>query len=123
MPADIIDSDDLISEFGDLYTITRRAAATYVNGIAVPGATTTLQTTAAFWPASGRDLQRLPEGRRSLATMAGVSTEKLVLGGQGGANEADLITIDGEPWEVQTVGTWPNNPRFYTVVVQRPNLG
>lgn len=123
MPTDI-EAADMIEEFGDTFTVTRRAAAVITNGIATAGAPSTLSIYAAIWPATGRELQRLPELRRSLETRAGVTSTQLLVGGQGASNEADLITIDGALWEVQSCGAFDvNAPDFFTFVVQRPNAG
>lgn len=101
------------------YTVTRRAAATITSGRAVAGAVTTLTIRASVQPASGRDLMRLEEGRRSNETRVVFTTTKLLVGEQGGANEADLVSIDGASWEVQHVETWPSTiPNFYRVVLQ-----
>lgn len=118
-----IEAAEMIEEFGDTFTVTRRAAATFSAGIATAGATSTLSIYAAIWPASGRDLQRLPELRRSLETRAGVTATQLLVGGQGATNEADMITIDGALWEVQQCASWPNVPGFWAFMVQRPNAG
>lgn len=115
-----IDAPDMIASFGGTYTVHRRAAGTFSGGIAVPGATSTLSVLACFWPASGRDLERLPELRYSTEVRMGVCDTALLVGGQGSANEADLVTIDGVLWEVQSVGSWMNAPAFYSVAVQRP---
>lgn len=89
------------------YTVTRRAAATIDKGRDVPGRQTTLQISASVQPASGRDLLRLPEGRRATETQALFTTTLLLVGGQGSANEADLVSIEGRTWEVQNVQSWP----------------
>jgi len=118
-----IEADELLAEFGDDFTVTRRAAASYgTTGIATAGATTTLTIRAAIWPASGKELQRLPEGRRAQETRAGVTTTQLLTGGQGAAHEADLVTIDGVAYEVQLCNAWPNVPGFYEITLQRPNV-
>lgn len=66
---DFLDVADLVASFTTgTYTVTRRVAATYTAGIATPGATSTFTIVAAVVPASGRDLLRLPEGRRSTET-------------------------------------------------------
>jgi hypothetical protein len=117
-----LDAPEMIADFGGTYSVTRRAAATYSAGIAVAGATSTVSVLACFWPASGRDLQRLPEGRRSQETRAGVCDTALLVGGEGSANEADLVTVDGVAWEVQSSSPWPNDPSFNSVIIQRPNV-
>lgn len=103
-----MDVAGLISSFSSgTYTVTRRAAATITTGRAVAGATSSVTITASVQPASGRDLQRLPEGRRAIETLTLFTTTQLLVGGQGAANEADLVTIGGKVYEVQLVETWP----------------
>jgi membrane protein implicated in regulation of membrane protease activity len=118
-----LDGADLIADFAtDTYSVTRRAAATYVDGIATPGATTTFSILAAVVPASGRDLLRLPEGRRSTETKT-VYTASVLLVGAVGGNEADIVTIEGDSWEVQTAGQWPAATGFCVAIVQRAAEG
>jgi hypothetical protein len=106
-----VDAADLISDFATgTYTVTRRAAATLVKGRAQPGATSTLTVTASVQPASGRDLLRLPEGRRSIETRVVFTATQLLIGIEGAANESDLISIDGQTWEVQQVQSWRLSP-------------
>lgn len=87
------------------YTVTRRAAVTYVNGLPVRATPTTFALVASVQPLSGADLHRAPEGlRRTDARKAYTS-----LGNPGlrtvlqAAHEADLITVDGVRFEVYHV--------------------
>lgn len=102
-----MDALDLIRSFGSTYTVTRRPRAQMVRGRAVPGTTSTLTIDACVQQATGRDLLRLPEGRRSIETRVVYSATALLTGAQGGTNEADLVAIDGLSWEVQHVEPWP----------------
>jgi hypothetical protein len=101
------------------YTVTRRAAATYVDGEAVPGATSTFTVVGVETPASGRDLLRLPEGRRSTKTRMFYTASMLLVGAQAGAYEADQIEIDGDVWEVQKAGAWKAAAGYCEAIVQR----
>ena len=103
-----MDLAGLIADFATgSYTVTRRAAATTDgHGRNVAGATSSISIVAAVAPASGRDLLRLPEGRRANETRMVLTATALLVGGQGAANEADLISIDGASWEVQHVEVW-----------------
>lgn len=83
-----------------------RAAVTFVRGLAQPTTNTTFMITASVQPATGKDLLRLPELRRTNETRAIFTTTQLFTGDQGTAYEADLVTIDGDPWEVQHVEDW-----------------
>lgn len=117
-----LDAADLIDSFATgPYTVTRRAAATWSNGVAVPDPSpTTFSITASVQPASGRDLLRLPEGRRSVETRVLYTSAQLQVGAQGGALEADRVTIDGAVWEVQHVELWPAAVGYYRCIVQAP---
>ena len=125
-----LDAGSLISSLstGD-YTITRTAIGTYgtaagTGGVAIPGATSTLTINAAIYQASGRDLERLPEARRSISTIKIFTTTLLYTGaqsGQGGAQgsfQADTISYNGVTHELQTVGTWPGADGFYDCLAQ-----
>lgn len=99
---------DLINDFATgTYAVTRRAAATFDSrGRAVAGGTVPLTITASVQPAKGRDLLRLPEGRRSNETRVVFSATQLLVGEQAASNESDLISIDGQTWEVQHSESW-----------------
>lgn len=126
--SDLIESFATNADGGGQLVVTRRARGTFVRGIATPGATSTLTITAVPRPVSGRDLQRLPEGRRTQETRVFDTTTELLAGDQDGAREADLVDIegDGRPWEVQQVQRWPSavlDRPAYTVTCQRPATG
>jgi len=103
----------LLADYGQSYSVTRRGAATLVKGISHPGPTTTHAIVASVQPASGRDLLRLPEGRRTTETRMLYTITELLTGGE--ANEADLVTVDGALWEVQHVETFPGH---FAAVIQ-----
>lgn len=103
-----MDIGGLIASFATgSYTVTRRAKATLVNGRRVAGAMAVIpDVVACVQPASGRDLLRLPEGRRSIETCVVFTATELLVGGEGKDNDADLIEIGGEQWECQQVQQW-----------------
>ena len=122
-----LDAASLISSLSTgSYSVVRTARGTFTNGIAVPGATSTFTIVAAAYQASGRDLQRLPEERRSVATKKIITTTRLLASAQAGEGgidgdyQADLITIDGVVHEVQTVGRHPGagGVDFYVCIAQ-----
>lgn len=115
------DATDLIESLGTgTYTVTRRAAATTDgHGRAVAGSTSTLTITAGVQPASGRDLQRLPEGRRTIETRVVYTITPLLTGGKGAANEADLISIEGATYEVELAQKWSSSTPYYRCIVQQ----
>lgn len=107
------------------YTVTRRGpATTVVHGLLTPATATTLSIVASVSPLTGRDLERLPELRYDSETRALFTVTELSPGGQGATYQADMVTIDGEDWEVVHVETWKHpsgvNATCYRCIVQRP---
>lgn len=118
MSVDLDAADVIASLDTGTYAVTRRSAATYVLGRSQPGGTAPLTIDASVQPATGRDLLRLPEGRRTTETRVVYTPTPLLVGGQGTANEADLIAIDGRTWEVQLAESWPGAPGYCRAIVQ-----
>lgn len=119
-----LDAADLISSLSTgSYVVTRTATGTFSHAIAVPGESSMLSIEAAVYPATGRDLLRLPELRRSIETKIVFTTTRLYAGAEQGTGseanyEADQITIDGDAFEVQQSGAWPGMVGYYRAVVQ-----
>lgn len=91
--------------------VTRRGAASIVNGLHVPGSTTSLQMTAVVVPASPEDTQVLPEGRRTerilqLFTKEPLQTPRI------GVGAGDLVAVAGESYEVLHVEDWTSSGAF-----------
>jgi len=128
-----VDIDSLIQSFmtqGGSYTVTRRQRAAYSRGIAQPTNDFTITIKACVQPATGKDLLRLPEGRRSNETRVLFTTTELDCGDVDSDFEADTVTIDGAFWEVQHVEFWTQGgflnqtrPAGYRVIVQAPTPG
>lgn len=124
-----MDLASLIESFATgTYTVTRRARAAqpFVRGIAQSTTNSTVTIRGSVQPASGKDLLRLPEGRRVVETRTLFTTTKLYTGGQGATHEADLVTIDGDSWEVQHVESWVQaaaggTGTAYRCLLQAPN--
>lgn len=102
-----MDVSALISSFvTGTYAVTRTARGTVSRGKVQQGSQTTISISAAVSPASGADIKRLPEGRRTNAAKTIFTTTQLLLGGQGDENESDIVSIDGSTWEVSHVELW-----------------
>lgn len=86
------------------YTVTRVVAGSYVSGLYVPGGTSTLSIEASIQPATGRDLQVLPEGQHGQETKVVYTTTELRT--RRTTHDPDKITIDGETWECVTDERW-----------------
>lgn len=97
------------------YTVTRRGPTTTgTDGRDVVASATTLSIVASVQPMGGRELQRLPEGlrvaeRRSLYT----ATALKVIGAP------DVVSIDDEDWEVESVEAWGNLGNYFKCAVAK----
>jgi hypothetical protein len=108
------------------YTVTRNPTAPFVRGVAQPSTQQTFAIRASVQPASGKDLLRLPEGRRSNETRVIYTTTKLFVGDAGDDYEPDTVSIDGADWEVQHVETWVQaglQGTGYRCIAQAPMAG
>lgn len=101
------------------YTVTRRAAGTYVKGRLVPAVgTTTISIVADVQPVQGRKLEDLPEGQRGGEHLLVITATELRARQPG--NEGDVVTIGGEPWRVVEVEAWRAfGPPHYECIVAR----
>jgi hypothetical protein len=97
----------LIASFATgTYTVTRTTRGTTTRGRIADGTTSTISITASVSPATGVDLMRLPEGRRTSYAVMVITATELLNGGQGAATEADTLVIDGETFEVSVIDPW-----------------
>lgn len=115
-----LDASDVIDSLGTgNYSVTRRAATSFNHGRAQAGPVQSVFTIdASVQPASGRDLLRLPEGRRSTETKVVFTATQLQVGQEAGASEADIVDIDGRRWEVQLAESWPGTTGYWRCIVQ-----
>lgn len=100
------DSTDLIAEYGKLQTVTRYAAGAYVNGLYVPGATSTLEVMMSIQPLKGRELLNLPEAQRTRRHMKCYAAAELLTADQSDGKKADRVTYRGRVFEVQDAEPW-----------------
>jgi hypothetical protein len=102
-----VDISSLISSFSNgTFTVTRTARGSISRGVIAAGTQTSVTITAAWHPATGKDLLRLPEGRRTVETRVLYTITQMYVGGQGADYEADTVSIGGASWECQQVETW-----------------
>lgn len=97
---------------GSVYTVTRRAASTYVDGKLVAGATSTRTIVASIQPVSGRETLQFAESERT-REMRAVFTEDELLA-RSSSNEPDIVTINGESFEVMRVEYWEAFGAFHS---------
>lgn len=89
-------------------TITVEArTGSHVDGAWVDAAPTTSTAQATVQPARGRDLLRLPEGRRGSEAIRVITPTALVVAaGAGNTRRADVIVWNGQRYEVEAVETY-----------------
>lgn len=99
------------------YVVTRFGGGDYVEGAYVAGETETLTIEASVQPASGKELQRLPEGERTSDYLS-VWTQTELFGRQE-SKSPDRILVDGYTYEVALVNDWLSEGGYVHAVVQR----
>lgn len=104
------------------YVVTRFGASTYVNGIAQPPHPTTLSIEALIVPIDIKELQRLPEGERSIGTIRIFSLEELRLANVATGTIADRITYRGVQYEVECVEPWDEIAGFWRASARKVPL-
>ncbi len=76
---------------------------------------------ASIQPATSKDMQNLPEGRRTRSTFALFTDTELLTSDDGASpKKADQVTIAGDVFEVMAVERWQNNViNHYRAVVSK----
>lgn len=99
-----------MSGFRKAVTMRRPAPGSHVEGRWVPGAMGADQTIyASVQPASGEDLERLPEGARNRAAYALFTDTELQAGSIEAKREPDRVVLFGAEYEVLHIEPWQNN--------------
>lgn len=97
------------------YTVTRASATdTYVAGRLAKGASTTLPVDACVQPTEGRDLQKLSEGERTRESKTVFSAVELK--GRAAGTRADVITINGDAYEIVKVQRWAELGNYWKAI-------
>lgn len=97
------------------YTVTRRGATTVgSDGRADLASSSTFTIQASVQPLGGRELQRLGEGlrvaeRRKLYTTTSLRSN----------SQPDVISIDGDSWEVENIARYDVLGNYYKVIVAK----
>lgn len=105
----------LEAKTGD-YAVKRRAVATAVKGRAVPGAVTNLSIAASVTPVEGEVLADLGLDTTTETKRVITSTKLYV---SSAAYLADLVTIDGEDFEVTKLEDWSASGGFFLAYVTK----
>lgn len=108
-----------IDRFASDYTVRRPGATTYVAGFPQQASATTRTVRAMVRPATGRDLERLPEGDRANETKRIWATSELFGVDVQGGRAADVFEIDGDDWELRVVWTSQPQGNYWSALAQR----
>lgn len=119
----MIGSAQLISMFGQLYTLRRQCKeGSYINGRWTPTESVKdIAIKASIQPIDGKTLQMLPEGERTAEMRKLFTTTKLLTVQEVGQKNADTVLIDGCCWEVQRVEQWDPLLGHYKAIISRMN--
>jgi len=102
-----VDVAGLVASFRTgTYTVTRTARGTTSRGVVADGTQTTFTIDASVSPLGEHDQVNVPEGRRSSEMRLIFTTTLLRPSLQGGAYEADVVTIAGESWSIYDQDAW-----------------
>lgn len=89
-------------------TVKRPAAGSYVNGVWVEGAQSTLIIKASVQPATAEEMESLPEARRNLGVYK-LYTDTQLQNLLENANNPDIVVIGGHDYEIMRCEPWQNN--------------
>lgn len=93
-----------MSSFRKPYTVTRRAAGSYIGGYWVEGTESNIIIKASIQPLKVNEIEALPEGKRSSSAVKIYTDTKLILAKQAtettDAVSADILQYSGSTWEI-----------------------
>jgi hypothetical protein len=99
------------------YTVTRASTAnTYVDGLVVASATTTLQVVGSVQPIPGKELERLPEGLRDAEVKVIWTKDELRCGPD---TVPDRLSVESATWQVEKVEKWDTLGRYWRAVIRK----
>lgn len=115
------DTDDLSDVIDELangsFVVTRKGPTTYVGGHRQAPTSSTFEMIALITPASGRTLMRLPEGLRTIETLDIYTKTELFTARATG--EPDLVTYNGQQYQVQEVDRWQPSGNFFRAIATK----
>lgn len=90
-------------------TVTRKYPGTYSDGVWSEGSDYTFTISASVQPLSPREMEMLPEARRTKEAYKVFSSIKLIPAEETSQTNADLLSIGGETFEVVSCGSYQSN--------------
>lgn len=102
-------TDSILNLANTTIQITHRTESPRVLGRTQPPVTATVSAKASVQPTSGKDLQRLPEGKNTQDLISIWTLTELLLGDVGAGILPDLVLYNGSTYEVEHVEPWTNH--------------
>lgn len=106
------------------FTVTRKAAGTYVKGIWSDGATSTFSASGSLQPVSAYTAKALLEGSRLTTMQEFITGTKLIATDPLTQITGDTISIDNEIWVVIKVDGWQNGilPHYSCFITRKDEV-
>lgn len=102
------------------YTLIQRAhGGLDAAGRELPRTEVTTPLIASVQPASGEDLQRLPEGVSATDLLTVFTRTPLITADTTTGRDADVIVVGGEEYEVVSVEGWADSGGYYKATAQK----
>jgi hypothetical protein len=114
-----INAANLIANFSEAVTITRKAAGTFTNGVYVDGASSTIVAIGSIQPLNGREQLSLPSLQHGKEIMKMYTSTELFTVNEASNQKADLVNARGKIFEVQKVEPWEYDFTFFKVLLVR----
>lgn len=104
---------------GKNYTLKRKNAGSYVAGKWVDGTLIpSLVAFASIQPMTGKEMVRIPEGDRNRERKVAYSADLLKVAEPTSGTKADIVTVDGQDFEVESVEPWTD---YWKAVIVKVN--
>jgi hypothetical protein len=110
------------SSFRRNITVTRKSAGSFVKGRwVVTGLSKVFTIKASVQSPTPRELEALPEARRSKDTSVLYTNTPLFTAEVSTAKNPDIVTLNGEPYEVHSCAVWGNKviPHYKVIVTKQ----
>jgi hypothetical protein len=102
-------------------TLKRRGAGGYVKGVYSGGTVTTSTIPVVFWPASAREIERLPEGLRTREVIGIAAKIRLMVAEDTTGTQADVLTVEGRDYEIQKASAYISQAGYcHALAVRAP---
>jgi hypothetical protein len=110
-------------DWAEPVTLSRAGSGLYLQGRWSPGQTTTVTIQADVQPAKPRELVNLPEAQRARAAIKVYSETELRTADVEAQTAADVLTVKGRRWEVQSVEPWSGYCKAIATLMDPPAEG